>query len=693
MYIRAWNSPYIYDYRRRVGALARPRLTGFFATLHNYEHMIHRISLSFVFAFFLLQAYGQSFDIQSPDGRIGLSVVIDESIGWSVSLDGRQVIPRADIGMDFSSGVDFGARPDFVTYARMHHAGTIHPAVPHKDAEIRDEFVELTLTFAGPYYLKFRAYDEGVAYQFIDETGDDRTVLAEQLSLTFPEGARSLFPQEESMYSHNERRYLDRALPEIATEEFCSLPVLFTTEAGKVLLTETALHDYPGMFMRGNGNTTVDAIFPHFVLEAIDSEAQPDRVQTITREADYIAEVAGSRAYPWRVFIISNDDRTFVESNLTFQLARPCALENTDWIQPGQVAWDWYNANNLYGVDFPAGLNTNSYKYYIDFAAANGIEYVILDEGWTKSTTEILDFNPDMDVPALIRYGKERGVELILWVLWKPLDAKLTEILETYKSWGVKGIKVDFMQRNDQYMVSSYERIARECARLELLVDFHGAFKPSGLRRVYPNIINYEGVKGNENNKWSADITPEHNVTIPFIRMAAGPMDFTPGAMVNRQEVNFAISFERPMSLGTRAHQVAMYVIYEAPLQMLCESPSRYYQEQETVDFIVRIPTIWDETIVLHGAVGDYIALARRKGDQWYLGAMTDWTPRSLDLDLSFLGDGAYRMEIFQDGINAGRYAEDYQQREEEVDRTSTVTAELAPGGGWAAILTRVGTD
>jgi alpha-glucosidase len=378
-----------------------------------------------------------------------------------------------------------------------------------------------------------------------------------------------------------------------------------------------------------------------------------------------------------------------VESNLTYQLARPQAINNTDWIKPGKVAWDWYNANNIYGVDFESGLNTATYKYYLDFASKNGIEYVILDEGWTKSTTEILDFNPDIDVPELIRYGKEKGVDLILWVLWKPLDANLDQILETYKSWGVKGVKVDFMQRNDQYMVSSYERIAKKCAELELLVDFHGAFKPSGLRRVYPNVINYEGVKGSENNKWSSDITPQHNVTIPFIRMAAGPMDYTPGAMSNEHLKNYKTSFERPMSIGTRAHQVAMYVVYEAPLQMMCESPSRYYKEQESVDFIVQIPTLWDETVVLHGSIGNYIAVARRKGDNWYLGAMTNSTARELDFDLSFLQEGTYKMEVFKDGVNAGRFAEDYAIETAEVNRNSKVSAKMAEGGGWTAIISK----
>ncbi len=561
--------------------------------------------------------------------------------------------------------------------------------VSHKDAEIKDEYSELSLTFKGRYKLNFRAYNDGAAYQFIDEGKTSRNVISERVSLTFPKGSRSLFPQEESMYSHNERQYLDKSLSEISSLEFCSLPVLFVTKDAKVLFTETALHDYPGMFMRGNGNTTMDAIFPKYVLEATASDVSPDRNQTITKEADYIATTSGERTYPWRVFIISDDDRTFVESNLTFQLSNPLVLKDTEWIKPGKVAWDWYNANNIYGVDFKSGLNTPSYKYYIDFAAANGIEYVILDEGWTKSTTEILDFNPDMDIPELIRYGKEKGVEIILWVLWKPLDENLLQILETYKSWGVKGIKVDFMQRTDQYMVNSYERIARECARLELLVDFHGAFKPSGLRRMYPNVINYESVRGSENNKWSDEITPEHNVTLPFIRMAAGPLDYTPGAMVNRQPENFAISFDRPMSLGTRAHQVSMYVIYEAPLQMLCETPSRYYREQETVDFITQIPTTWDETTVLLGAVGDYIAVARRNGDRWFLGAMTDWDSRELELDLSFLGDGLFKMEVYKDGVNAGRFAEDYKMETLEVNKNSKIMVKMASGGGWAAIISR----
>lgn len=634
----------------------------------------------------------QNFELQSPDGRLQVHLNNGNHLTWSASLNGIPVITNAVVGMDFSSGTDFGEHSKVKRHKITHVSEMIYPTIPNKDSEIRDEYTMLSITFKAHFKLNFRAYNDGIAYQFVDENNVQRNVNSEHLSLTFPEGTRSLFPQEESMYSHNERLYLDKSLIDLSSEDFCSLPVLFITKEAKVLYTETALENYPGMFIRGNGNATLDAIFPKYVLEAVPSANSPDRNQTITKEADYIAQVKGPRDFPWRLFIISDDDRTLVESNLAYQLAKPQVIEHTEWIKPGKVAWDWYNANNIYGVDFKSGLNTATYKYYIDFAAANKIEYVILDEGWTKSTTEILDFNPDMDVKELIRYGKEKDVELILWVLWKPLDANLDQILETYKSWGVKGIKVDFMQRNDQYMVSSYERIAKACARLELLVDFHGAFKPSGLRRKYPNIINYEGVKGNENNKWSKDITPEHTVTLPFIRMAAGPLDFTPGSMVNTHEINYTISFDRPMSLGTRAHQVSMYVIYEAPLQMLCESPSRYYQEQETVDFITQIPTIWDETMVLKGSVGEYIALARRKGNRWFLGAMTNSNPRVLELNLSFLGDGQFKMEVFKDGVNADKYAEDYENETLEVNQNSKINVNMAPGGGWAAILSKSGS-
>ena len=649
-----------------------------------------------VFLFPLGIVTAQDLSLKSPDGKLNVKIMLTETINWNVSLDGNVIIEKATISMNMGDNRVLGTSPELRNKNTESVQETLSVQVPNKDATIQNNFNQLALNFKGGYQLLFRAFNDGVAYQFIDKSSKTKKVVNEQLTLTFPEGTSSFFPQEESMYSHNEREYLNKNISDITTGEFCSLPVLFDTKKAKVLLTEASLLKYPGLFFAKDRENTFSATFPKYVLKAIPNDSLPDRNQIITEEANFIAKVDGKRSYPWRVFIISDDDRTFVESNLVTQLSPESKIPDADWIKPGQVAWDWYNANNIYGVDFEAGINDETYKYFIDFASKNGIEYVVLDEGWTKSTTEILEDNEEIDVPGLINYAKSKNVEIILWVLWKPLYENPEKILQLYASWGAVGIKTDFMQRSDQYVVESYEKIAEIAAKYKLMVDYHGAFKPAGVERMWPNIINYEGVKGNENNKWSSAITPEHNVTLPFVRMAAGPLDFTPGAMINMNKVdyetgaaNYAPLFTRPMAFGTRAHQVAMYVVFEAPVQMLCESPTIYYREQETVDFITQIPTIWDETVVLEGAVSDYIIVARRNGDNWYLGAMTDWTARDFELDFSFLGEGEYEMQSYKDGINASRNAQDYKITSNPVNQSTKLKINLSSGGGYSAIITK----
>ena len=608
-------------------------------------------------------------------------------------MDDIEVINEVEMTLTMDEKRQLGAEPKLRSAETVYREEVIEPVVPNRDSRIESKYNELHMRFEGKYSVVFRAFDDGIAYRFIDEDKKSETVVSEKLNIELPENAISYFPLEESMYSHNERSYLKLTSGEFDTGDFCSLPVMFDTGKAKILLTEAALQDYPGMFLKYDRMMEFSALFPKFVLEAVPNENNsPDRNQILKETADYIAQVSGGREYPWRVFMISDDDRTFLESNLVTQLSGSSRIEDPSWIRPGMVAWDWYNANNIYGVDFEAGLNSETYRYYINFAADNGIEYVILDEGWTKSTTEILEANPEMDVKGLIEYARSRNVGIILWVLWKPLHENMEEILSLYSSWGAAGVKVDFMQRNDQAMVASYAEIAETAARYKLLVDYHGAFKPAGLERIWPNIINYEGVKGNEHNKWSADINPEHNLTIPFIRMAAGPMDFTPGAMVNKHSKNFMASFFRPMGQGTRCHQLAMYMVYEAPLQMLCESPSRYWQEQETVDFLTSIPTTWDETRVLEASVSDYVVLARRKADAWYLGAMTDDTPRDFEIRFDFLPEGEFELVFFRDGANAKNYAEDYKREVIRVNRSSSISISLASGGGWVGRLTPAGS-
>jgi len=636
---------------------------------------------------FTVFCYGQDYELSSPDGKILLKINISDHISWSADYNEKQVINPSSIIMNVNDNVELGTSPKVAGEKRAQNDEILTPVVPVKSSKIKDQYNQLSLTFKGNYSIDFRTYNDGVAYRFNTSFKKQLTVNHEVLELNFPENTVSYFPEEETMISHYERIYEVAKLDTLSSGKFCSLPVLMDVNDTKVLFTEADLYDYPGMFLFGTNGNGLRSGFPKYILEAKPAETGGDRNQKIVEEAEYIAKTSGTRSFPWRVCVIG-DDKTLLETNLVYQLSRPLALKNTDWIKPGLVAWDWYNALNIYGVDFESGVNTETYKYYIDFAAKYGLDYIILDEGWSKSTTNITEPNPDIDVRELVEYGKNKNVGVILWMLWKPLDDDLENILQTYEGWGVKGVKVDFMQRADQGMVNYYERVLKEAAKHKLLVDFHGAYKPSGFQRAYPNFISNEGVKGNENNKWSADVTPEHTVILPFTRMVAGPMDFTPGAMENAQERNYHISFMRPMSLGTRCHQVAMYVLYESPLQMLCDAPSDYLKDKTIVEFISQIPTVWDETIALDAKVADYLLVAKRNGDNWYVGAMTDWTSRQLEVDFSFLPEGDYQIEIIQDGTNAGKYAEDYKLVSKEIDNSTKMKITLAPGGGWAAIVT-----
>lgn len=642
----------------------------------------------FVFCYCSTISFAKSYVLQSPDGKLVVTIKNEDLLTLSVSYKQMQVLSDSPISMKIGNGVELGVKAKVKKAKENEYNKQLIAVVSHKDKTIEDHYKELILRFKGDYQLAVRAYNDGFAYRFITRFDGSIEVLEEQLALAFSKPDFAYFPEEESLQSHYERDYLRKKLEDITADNFCSLPAMVQLQNGvKILVSESDLFDYPNLFLKGSKGNHLSAKFPHYPLTIEAAKTGPDRNETIVKEANYIAKTKGSRSFPWRAFIVSDDDKTFVESNLMLQLARPLAIEKTDWIKPGRVAWDWYNANNIFGVDFEAGINNETYKYYIDFAAKYGLEYIILDEGWSKSTTNIMENAKDIDVEELVEYGNSKGVGIILWMLWKPLDENLNEILNLYQKWDVKGIKVDFMQRADQAMVNFYEKVAKACAERQLLVDFHGAYKPAGLRAAYPNVINYEGLRGNENNKWSADITPEHNTTLPFIRMAAGPIDFTPGAMRNAQKENYAISFMRPMSLGTRAHQVAMYVVYESPLQMLCDTPSSYLKDEHTVAFIAQIPSTWEETVVLEGQVGDYIAVARKKDDVWYIGAMTDWDTRTLELELSFLETGNYEVQIMQDGPNANKHAEDYQVVRTTVKSGDKLKATMAKGGGWTAIL------
>jgi alpha-glucosidase len=625
-----------------------------------------------------------SYTVTSPDRRISVTISTGSELAYSVSVGGRQILKPSPISMTLASGRILG-KPAAPTGSKAQSVNRIlRPVLRIKRAEVRDSYNDVRIDFSGDFSLVVRVFDDGIAYRFVTALPGEITITDEQSTYRFVEDGLVYFPEEESLMSHQERLYVKARISEIKLPRFSSLPALVKLSDGlNVVITESDLLDYAGMDLTVDREpNSLRGLFPGHPLKV---HLKSDRDEEVTERANYIAKTPGKRSFPWRVLAIAADDRGLIDTDIVYRLASETTLTDTAWIKPGKVAWDWWNANNLYGVPFKTGVNTDTYKYFIDFAAAHGIEYVILDEGWYK-LGDLLSVVPEMNLDELAAYAREKKIGLILWVVWKTLDEQMDAALDRFVQWGIKGIKVDFMQREDQWMVRFYERTAREAARRKLLVDFHGAYKPTGLSRTYPNVLTSEGVKGLEHNKWSADASPVNAVTFPFIRMLAGPVDYTPGAMINAaRDSSFAPIFNRPMSQGTRCHQLAMYVILESPLQMLADSPSNYLREPESLEFLSAVPTVWDETRVLDAKLGEFILLARRHGRDWYIGAMTNWTARDLDLDLSFLGSGSYQADIYRDGPNADRVGIDYRRETRRVSSTDRLKIHLAPGGGWAA--------
>jgi alpha-glucosidase len=643
--------------------------------------MIRSFFLVILFAFTTSHSFSRDYKINSPDGKTSITVTSGSELKWNAAFDGKEILSSAKIAMVLDGGRILGENEKVERASVSQFHEVITPVVPYKRSKITDNCNILKIYFKSGFSVEFRAYNDGVAYRFGTFFKDEITVTNEISELAFPAGSHSWYPLETSFMSHNERTFIYSSLDTITEKHLASLPTLFQTKGVNVLVTESDIEDYPGMWIRGEGAGKISGQWPQYPKsEKLDS----DRNLYVTSTENYIAKTNGTRLFPWRVFVISKNDAGLVESDLVYKLAAPCRIADTEWIKPGQVAWDWWNANNIYGVDFRSGINNDTYKYYIDFASENGIEYIILDEGW-YNLGHVLEQVPGIDVQELCKYAAGKNVGVILWVVWKSFWDDIDKAVALYEKWGVKGVKVDFMQRDDQKVVNFYLEAIKKTADHHLLIDFHGAYKPDGTGRTWPNAITREGVKGMENNKWSRDINPDHDVTLPFTRMVAGPMDYTPGAMVNMDSANFTPKFTRPESQGTRAHQIALYVIYESPLQMLSDCPSNYMKEQESTGFIVNIPVVWDDIKVLDAKVGDYLLLARRSGKEWFVGALTDWTSRDMDLDLSFLPGGQYNMEIFQDGINADRYAADYKHFRVNAKSGEKMKIHLAPGGGWAA--------
>ena len=635
------------------------------------------------------------FELASPDGHLRLCVDAGPQITYTLDRDGVSVMAPSGLSVQLADGTAYDGSVRFEKALRRSVDDSFATPV-YKRATVRDHFNELTLRYK-TFDLVFRAYDAGVAWRFVSRAKAGFTVRDEQAEFRFAEDVEATVPyvrhdSQADPYLNSFETYYQIHTLSAWKDDIALLPTSFALRNGwRVNITESDLLDYPGMYLKHLGGTALGGAYPPYPKDVV--QGGHNRLQGIVRsKEDFIAKQPAGAALPWRIVAVATSDVRLLDSDLAYVLGRPAAGTDWSWVKPGKVAWDWWNDWNLYGVDFRAGINTQTYKYYIDFAAAHGIEYVILDEGWAVNLqADLFQVVPEIDLPEIVDYAGSKGVGIILWAGYWAMNRDIEGICKHYSEMGVKGFKVDFMNRDDQQMVQFFTRVAETAARYHLLVDFHGAFKPAGLQRPYPNVINHEGVNGLEQMKWAAAGTDQvtYDVQIPFIRMFAGPLDYTQGAMRNATRGNYRPVNSEPMSQGTRCRQLAEYVIFEAPLTMLCDSPSNYLAEPECLQWMAEVPTVWDETVALAGRVGNYAAIARRKGDTWYVGAMTDWEARELEIDLrAFLPAGRYEVEVFRDGPNADRAARDYVRQ----TQTVTVAAErhilpvrMAPGGGWTA--------
>jgi len=636
----------------------------------------------------------KSFNITSPDGNIQLKVGAGSKLQWSVTHQSQAIIAPSSISLKLQSGEVLGDNAQ-ITSSKNEKVNNKIAALNYKKDTVEDNYTQLTLNCNGDYGVIFRAYNDGVAYRFFTKKKDSIIIQSEEADFNFTDDEYAYIPYSNQPHNHDkyecsfENTYQHIKLSQFVKDTVAFAPVLVELANNKkAVITEADLEDYPGMFLtNGKILTGLSGDFAPYVLE--DKQGGHNNLQAyVTKRADYIARTNGTRSFPWRVVVISTSDKDLLNNDMVYRLASPSRVEDVSWIMPGKVAWDWWSDWNISHVDFKAGINTQTYKYYIDFAAANHIEYILLDEGWANSL-DIMQIVPEVNLQEIIDYGKQKNVGVWLWGGWLPLDKKIDEALGKYSKMGIKGFKIDFMDRDDQKMVQFYYRMAKKAAEYYLMIDYHGAYKPTGLQRTFPNILNIEAVHGMEQLKWSNPDMPQFDVSIPFIRMIAGPMDYTPGAMRNGTKETFRPINAMPMSQGTRCHQLAMYVMYEAPFEMLSDNPTTYMREQECLNFMSNVPTTFDKTVELDGKVSEYAAIARRKGDSWYVGAMSNWNARDITIDLSFLKDGNYEAEIFQDGINADRDATDYKKEVKQVSSKDKLTVHLSNGGGWVAKIRR----
>ena len=651
----------------------------------------------------------ETVGVKSPDGKNEIRVTTDGQLVYEVLRNGKVLTGPNAIALEVEGKGTLGVN------AKALPGGTVKRttgeiATPrYKKAKVSLEGNALHLAFEGGWAVDLAARNDGVAYRFATQMGGKIKVVSESAPLTFANGGQTVWAALNNGAGENDplqcswegvyQQYAVKDAPTDAKKNIWYAPITFLYDGAAMSVMESDICSYPGWnFVRDAAkDNVINGLFAKYPKKTVFWEwgktgytETPTRYQRVQSREEYLAVTDGTRTFPWRVFLLADDVAKLAEADIVYALASDNRIGDTSWIKPGKVAWDWWNCWNVVGVDFRAGCNTKTYEYFIDFAQKTGVEYIIFDEGWSKHL-QIFEYNPEVDVPHLVKYAEERGVGIILWAAWAQFLGREEQVASHYAKLGVKGFKIDFMDRDDQAMVDFLARMAMVAAKYRLVVDYHGMYKPSGFQRTYPNTLNFEGVHGLENCKWGAKTTymPDKDCTLVFTRMLSGPMDYTPGAMRNGLKSDWKPTPKTPGSPGTRVHQMALMSLFEAPLQMLCDSPSQYLANRECFDFMSKVPTVWDDTVALGGEMDRYAALARRKGDVWYLSAIAGWCGRDASFDTSFLGAGEWTAEIFADGVNADRDATDYRHFTKTVKAGEKLAAKIMPGGGFTARFMR----
>lgn len=638
-----------------------------------------------------LSAEAHKYKIFSPDRNIGLTVETGKSISYTIEYQNKTLICPSEVSMSIEPDIYFGKDAVVLDTVTRFVQNKIVPVVKEKRAVIPDNYKELILILNNHSEVTFRVYNDAVAYRFSATLSGELTVSDEEASFNFPTGAVAYYPQvtkrtdADIFHTSFEEPYTTASLDTISEKMFAFTPVLLQQEnLPNVLITESDVDDYPGMFLVKGKGTTLKGRFAPYPLKEIVSGGE-FRQKIVTERASYIAKTKGTRNFPWRIIAIAPADADLLMNDIVYRLAPDAGFSDYSWIKPGKSTEEWITGLNLYGVDFKAGLNTQTYEYYIDFAVRFGFQYVMLDAGWSD-VNDLFKITPGMDMEAITSFAKKKGIGLILWTQALTIDKQMDKALQQFKKWDIRIVMTDFIDRNDQAAINFLHRFAGECASHKFMCMIHGAPIPAGFSRTYPNMLARESVLGSEYNIWSSKANPQHDLLLPFIRMVAGPMDYEPGILQSvSREQTAKLGFEKVIAQGTTLHQIAMFVVYESPLQLFSGNLSDAIREPQLMEMLGRIPTVWDETIILNAQLGRYIVEARRNGHNWYLAAMNDWTPREFSIVPVFLNEGSYRIETASDGINSARNLQDYRIDKSEITNRDTLKIKLAPGGGFIA--------